>query len=217
MKRQIAIGDKFGRLTVIEYVEPHFTKSGRKINRCKCICECGNAVVVDDWHLSSGKTVSCKCYQRERQIEANIKHGYCKTRLYYIWCSIKERCGNPKNKIYKDISLCEEWKSFENFKDWALANGYQDELTIDRKDSNKGYEPDNCRWTTFKVQANNTSRNHYITIDGITHTLSEWVDIYDTKYQLVKDRIYSGWNPKDALSMPKGSRNPQKDTERKIC
>lgn len=208
----IKIGDKFGKLTVLEYAEPTFTKSGRKIKKCKCLCECGNTVIVDNWHLASGATVSCKCYQKQRQTEANIKHGYHDTRLYHIWSSIKRRAENPNNKIYKNVHLCTEWHNFEPFMEWSMANGYNDELTIDRIDNSKGYEPNNCRWTTFKVQANNTSRNHYITIDGVTHTLSEWVDIYNTKYQMVKDRIYSGWNPKDALRLPKGSRNPKRST-----
>lgn len=209
-KGSISIGDRFGKLVVIAYDEARFTKSGRKIKRCKCICDCGNTVVVDNWHLKSGATVSCKCFRRQQQIEANIKHGHSHKRLYNIWCSIKQRAGNQNNKIYRNVSLCNEWKEFEPFMKWSLQNGYQDNLTIDRIDNNKGYEPSNCRWTTFKIQANNTSRNHYITIDGITHTLSEWVDIYNTKYQMVKDRIYSGWKPKDALMLPKGSRNPKK-------
>lgn len=209
-KGNIEIGERFGKLVVIGFAEPTFTKSGRKIKRCECLCDCGNKVIVDNWHLKGGATVSCKCYRKQRQIETNIKHGYRRTRLYYIWCGMKQRAGNPNNRLYANVSICDEWKDFISFKDWSLANGYRDDLTIDRVDNNKGYEPSNCRWTTFKVQANNTSRNHYITIDGITHTLSEWVDIYDTEYQMVKDRIYSGWNPLDALTMPKGSRNPIK-------
>ena len=100
------------------------------------------------------------------------KHGDKGTRLYTIWCNMKARCNNKKNPVYggKGISVCNEWaNSYTVFKDWAIAEGYNDTLTIDRINSNLNYEPSNCRWVGRKIQNNNTRRN--IIVDGTTLTL----------------------------------------------
>lgn len=200
------IGEKFGRLTVIERAEDQFTPKGKRIIRYKCKCDCGNEKVVAKWHLTSGKIVSCGCYQHERQVKANTKHGHTGTHLYNVWCGIKERCSDTNNPLYggKGITICPEWEfNFQAFAEWSYSHGYVPNLSIDRRDNSKGYSPDNCRWTTYKVQANNTSRNHYVTIDGETHTLSEWCDILHMKYSTVKDRIYKyKWDDIRALTTP---------------
>jgi len=101
---------------------------------------------------------------------AGRTHGESKTRLYSTWKAIKNRCHNPNSSDYpqygaRGVSVCDEWRdSYEAFRDWALANGYSDELTIDRIDNNGNYTPDNCRWTTHTVQSRNTRRlsdKHY--------------------------------------------------------
>lgn len=205
-KEDKLLNQRFGRLIVSERVEDHFTPSGRKIIRYKCKCDCGNETIVSKCHLTSGKIVSCKCYQHERQVEANTKHGGTNTHLYNIWCSMKERCNNLANPLYggKGITVCDEWvHDFQAFADWSYEHGYARNLSIDRIDNSKGYSPDNCRWTTFKVQANNTSRNRYVTIDEETHSLSEWCDIYKIKYSTVQCRIYKrGWNIIEAIITP---------------
>lgn len=105
-----------------------------------------------------------------------------RTRLYRIWNNMKQRCGNPNNTVYsyyggKGISICDEWKrSFDVFSQWAYSNGYTEEMTIDRIDSNKNYAPENCRWVSRKVQANNTRSNRLITYNGRTQTTAQWAE-----------------------------------------
>ena len=100
------------------------------------------------------------------------QHGDKGTKLYTAWCNMKARCRNTNNPIYggKGIKVCNEWsQSYTAFKEWSVSNGYSEELTIDRKNSNGDYEPDNCRWVSYKTQNNNKCSN--IAIDNTTLTL----------------------------------------------
>jgi hypothetical protein len=153
-------GETFGRLTVVRY-------EGQCKNTAlwRCKCACGNEVVVSGKNLRSGNTKSCGCLHSELSAkvgrEANMTHGMTRTRLHTIWCDMKARCYYPKDKCYhlyggRGITVCDEWRNdFTLFRDWALSHGYQDDLSIDRVDNDKGYFPDNCRWATAKEQANN--------------------------------------------------------------
>lgn len=131
------------------------------------------------------------------------------TRLYSIWQAMKTRCFNPNFAAYmryggRGISVCKEWADdFPAFREWALANGYSDDLTIDRIDTSKGYSPDNCRWATYKEQANNTRRNIKITVNGETGTVAEICRKYSVNRFLVYDRITRlGWEPEKAIFTP---------------
>lgn len=134
------------------------------------------------------------------------KHGFCKTRLYNIYCGMIGRCRNEKNPAYKyygkrGITVCEEWqKDFVVFKDWAFANGYTDELSIDRIDVNKGYCPDNCRWVGNIEQQNNKRDNHFLECNGEIHTFSEWSRITGIRANLIYHRWAAGWKPEDILN-----------------
>ena len=118
-------------------------------------------------------------------------HGYYGTRLYRIWIAMRSRCYSEKNESYKDyggrgISVCDEWSnSFVAFMQWSLSSGYQENLTIDRIDTDGNYCPENCRWATRKEQANNKRNTLYITFEGITHTSSEGASILGISVQTV--------------------------------
>lgn len=123
----------------------------------KCLCECGRTAYVDTHSLTTGNTKSCGC----KKYGGRRTHGEAasQTRLYRIWAAMKLRCNNKNNIGFhryggKGIKVCDEWNTFEVFRDWAMSNGYSDELTIDRIDSNGDYVPENCRWVSYKVQIN---------------------------------------------------------------
>ncbi len=161
MSRFIDItGQRFGRLTVLVHV------GSNDQNRAmwKCRCDCGELHIVESYKIRSGHTKSCGCLHEEvkRSIRSlKLRHGQCDQRLHRIWKAMKTRCTNPKSSGWKwygarGISVCEQWReSFEAFRDWALANGYSDDLSIDREDNDGNYEPGNCRWATRSVQNNN--------------------------------------------------------------
>lgn len=116
-------------------------------------------------------------------------------KLYAVWSAMKQRCTNPNNKKWeryggRGISVCAEWKdSYDNFKVWALSNGYREGLTLDRIDNNKGYEPSNCRWTTYHEQNLNTSRSVHIEYKGEVHSPQEWADLYGLKLKAIYTRM----------------------------
>lgn len=204
-------GLKFGRLTVVE--ESGRTDEGILIWRC--ICDCGNEVSISGKSLRQNNTRSCGCLQKDvaRLIGRNNKtHGAKsnkeRTRLYIIYINMKQRCLNPKNSAYKNyggrgISICEDWReSFELFRDWALSNGYDETLTIDRINNDGNYTPVNCRWATSFEQTNNRRTTRKETLNGITKSLSDWFKEYGRSYNLVRRRLFMGWSLLQALESP---------------
>lgn len=198
-------GQRFGRLTAIKYAG----KSKGKQTLWECRCDCGNTVIVHQQNLKSGHTNSCGCYNSDIASESNKTHGESKLRIYTIWHDMLLRCYSDKHHSYylyggSGITVCAEWKnSYESFRDWSYANGYAENLSIDRIDYTGNYEPSNCRWATLLVQANNTSRNLYYTIDGITDTLANWCRKYNMPYMTVHSRVYAlKWDILDALTKP---------------
>jgi hypothetical protein len=122
---------------------------------------------------------------------------------------MKQRCLNENNIQYIDygergITICEEWKNdFELFYNWSISNGYEEGLSIDRINNDKGYYPDNCRWTNELVQANNTRSNHYLTFGSETKTIAEWGRELNLPAKIISDRITKqGWSIEKALTTP---------------
>lgn len=183
-------GQKFGRLTVIERAE---NKGKHTVWKCKC--ECGNIIDVYSTHLNQGKSTSCGCLRVELIKERSTTHGKSKTRLNNIYNTMKQRCYNESNSCFyrygaRGITICDEWEnSFKAFYAWSMANGYADNLTIDRIDNNKGYSPDNCRWATVKEQSNNRRNNHLITYNGKTQTMTQWAEELGINKSTLRSRI----------------------------
>lgn len=175
-------GMRFGRLIAVERagVQNAGKRGSKTLWLCKC--DCGKEKIVLRNSLVCGQTKSCGCLEKEVKKTMHLKHGMAKTRLWKIWCGIKDRCNRPNNRDYpryggRGISMCDEWKDdFQAFHDWAIENGYRDDLTIDRIDNNGNYEPGNCRWVTRKEQTRN--RNNTIKIP-----LAEIAEIEGIGYQ----------------------------------
>ena len=198
---RVSIGDKFGRWKVVNEAED---------KKALCQCECGTERLVYIDNLVRGKTKSCGCYRKEYLADIKTNGARDNHKLYQVWNGMKYRCYDKKSKSYKDygergIAVCKEWKDdFPGFLKWSLENGYEEGLTIDRIDNDKGYCPDNCRWVNRTVQNRNRRCNHYIEIDGETKTLVEWSLISGLKRQTIQSRIRYGWSGKDLLLPTKG-------------
>lgn len=172
----------------------------------ECQCDCGNTTIVYPQQMITGRQKACRCGKSVTFHEMHYKHGGAGTRLYEIWCSMKKRCNNPHARNYaryggRGITVCSEWEQFEPFRDWALSVGYAEALTLERKDVNGNYCPENCTWIPQKRQARNRTSNKNIQINGETHTLVEWCEIRKLNYSTVYSRIRRGATPEVALEM----------------
>lgn len=201
------IGDRYGRLTITD--KPTIGKWSKL--HVRCICDCGNSTHVSFGSLTSGNTISCGCFRRETTRKRSVIHGESNTHLFWIWCGIKNRCYNSNEPSFKNygsrgISVCNEWRdNFTAFRDWAITNGYDDSLEIDRINNDGNYEPSNCHWVTHKENSRNTRRNHPLTAFGDTKSIAEWVDDNRcvVKYDVLQWRITCGhWNAEIAITTP---------------
>ena len=191
-------GRRYGKLVVLNRDE---NNKGRNV-KWVCVCDCGSQTTVCGNDLKAGKTVSCGCLRKEG---SHRTHSMSRTRLYRIWGNMKSRCTNSNVKQYKDygargITVCQEWMdSFETFKEWAMANGYSEELTIDRIDVNGNYNPSNCRWITRKEQSLNRTDNHWLNYKGETKTIAEWSAITGIHRATIESRLRNGMTTEQAL------------------
>ena len=200
MTKHDLTGRRFGRLTVIGAAP-----SRGKRTYWKCLCDCGNTREIHAYNLVRGATKSCGCLNNEKRIARSKTHGQTKTRLHRTWCHIKGRCLCKTDAAYKNyggrgITICDEWRnSFEAFRDWAIAAGYTEQLTIDRIDPNGNYSPENCRWVDMKVQ-NRNKRNNLV-FKG--KCLAVWCEELGISSALVEARYRRlGWPLEKAIFTP---------------
>lgn len=199
MKKYIyKIGDTFGRLTLLEEIPK------RKFI-AKCICN--NIKKYDKYSILSGHTKSCGCIRIENTSKLKYKHGLRYTRLNSIWKNMRKRCFGKNEPNYKNygargITICNEWSEFINFYNWAINNGYQEHLTIERKNVNGNYSPENCCWILRSEQNKNTRCCVKITAFGETKNLADWAKDSRCKVssRCIINRIKRGINPEIAIT-----------------
>ena len=192
---QLVAGQKFNKLTVIKLQKTEDRvyksdriKSGKRILHLEyylCKCDCGKETVVEKSHLRKkvGATESCGC-------SMGTHHMSHKNRIWGIWAGIRKRClgqnkNSPDYKNYRGrgIKICEEWKKdFMSFYNWAIQNGYKDNLTIERIDNNGNYDPSNCRWAPREEQSANRRGNRKILFDGKENTIKQLAEKMGLKY-----------------------------------
>lgn len=186
-------GQKFNRLTVIEYVGQ---------SKWLCLCDCGNKVSVVTSHLKNGHTRSCGCYQTDVQ----TKHGASFDKTYRVWISMRSRCRNPNDRAYpnyggRGIKVCERWEDYSTFlSDMGLPP--DERMQIDRTDNNGNYEPGNCKWVYQLDNLNNRRNNVRIEYNGRTQTIAQWAAELGIHYRTLNNRINRGWSVERAFTEP---------------
>ena len=191
-------GRTFGRLFVIKR---HEYRDAQKNVLWECLCECGGTKMASTGSLVHGGVKSCCRFGTKTMDWQN-------NRLARIWYNMIKRCTNKRNVGYinygaRGISVCQEWGNFEAFKKWALDNGYNDTLTIDRVDGGGNYEPSNCRWATYTDQANNRRGNVTLSLNGETKTISQWAIEYKISPSRIRRRIVClKWSEEKAITTP---------------
>lgn len=206
-------GFKFGRLRVVGFVGV--------INRkafWKCVCKCGVRKIVSGLNLRTGVTRSCGCIHTEMISNLNRSHGACsnkKTRgvfsEYIIWCGMKSRCFNAKNKRFTDyggrgIRVCNRWiHSFPNFLA-DMGKKPTKKHTLERKNNNGNYTPRNCRWATIREQQHNRRDNRILTHNGKSLCMEVWAGMLGCKGGTIFQRLKRGWTVSDAVSVHVGGK-----------
>ena len=195
-------GQKFGKLTAIKKVG---IKNNNSVWLCKCDCGCEKEITLS--HLRQG-TKSCGCLPKEIAHELgnkskigdrSRKHGDFGTKLYGIWAGMKRRCQNPHTKYFsyyggRGIKVCEEWQDYIPFKEWAMQNGYHEGLSIERKNVNGDYCPENCEWITLSEQNKNKRTTIHLEYQGKSYTIKEVAEITGLKERTIMGRVERGWD-----------------------
>jgi hypothetical protein len=196
-------GQKFGRLTVIEFSRKNVHRHAYWV----CECECGNKVDVNASHLKSGHTRSCGCFNFKSFSLKRTKHkphGMSGSPEHKTWRGMIKRCTNPNAINYKNyggrgITVCDRWlNSFENF--YAdMGEKPSKSHSIDRLNNNLGYSKDNCRWSVQIDQQRNRRNNRWITVECCVRTVAEWADIVGASQSVIYSRLSRGWSEYDAV------------------
>lgn len=213
MRKDIT-GQRFGKLVAVKRLPTRLSPSGRKYSVWLCQCDCGKQVEARLNNLTEGTKRSCGCLIKEAHAEQcrelgkqSTKHGDFGTKLYGVWAAMKRRCYNPHAKYFelyggRGIKVCQDWHEYEPFKEWALTNGYQQGLSIDRIDCDGNYEPGNCRWVTMAAQQRNCRNNRHYNYKGKSYTVKEIAEMVGLKPRTVQGRIERGWTIEEVVETP---------------
>lgn len=195
---------RFGKVRVIRRASAY----GETPVKWLCLCDCGVEFATAGGELRGGRVKSCGCARIESVKKALTTHGMSGTRMFKIWSHMIERCTCKTHKQYehyggRGITVCDEWKKFENFHEWATENGYKESLTIDRIDNDGNYKPSNCRWADNFTQQNNQRRTTRVEVNGVTMTLSEWALETGIKKTTLESRYYKGVRGSKFIEAPR--------------
>lgn len=198
--RIIKKGDKFGRLTVLS-IE-------RGVMAIPCRCKCGKRVVPHRTNLVSGRTRSCGCLRLERVTRHGAARNAERTPEYAVWQAIVQRCTNKKNRQFKNyggrgIKLYAPWRDFRVFiKAVGRRPVGRGRMTIERIKNNRGYEPGNVRWTTYRNQNRNKRTNRWLVFHGRRQVLVDWARETGISTTTIIRRLADGWSVSRTLTMP---------------
>ena len=201
----VTANPKYGRLEV----QSTYIQCG--IRRAVCICDCGTRCTCVLAEMKRGRTRSCGCLERESRTKATRTHGASKTPEYNVWCHMHARCSNPSDAAYKNygargINVCLRWNRFENF---ILDMGERPTAkhTLERKENDGDYMPENCEWATRYVQSNNRRNNIVHEVDGELLTLSQFSRRFGVSYATLQARRNRGWKIEDVFTIPNSPRS----------
>ncbi len=195
-------GQRFGKLMVIKFL-------GRLNyhSMYHCACDCGGMAVATSNNLRRNHTTSCGCQSSRKDFgrRTTFTHGKRNHPLYESWLGMRNRCYWPQHNRFehyggKGIKVCDEWRDdFEVFYKWGIANGWKKGLQIDRKENDKDYCPDNCKFSTVKQQARNRTTNVKLTVNGITKIAIEWAEEVNINPSIIYSRLKRGYSHQEAV------------------
>jgi len=214
MTKSIEPGTTCGWLTVLR-PGPPFKNAWQNKSTSVCRCKCGRETTVLNANfregLKHGRMMSCGCYAAS--LENRVSrfkgkyYGESTTRLARCHAEMMRRCYDPADKSWKyyggqGVSVVDIWHTYAAFKQWALSNGYRDDLTLDRIDYRGNYCPENCRWITIQAQQRNKRSNKWLTYKGETKPLATWAEELGFNYYVVRSRLRYGWSVERAFETP---------------
>lgn len=202
-------GEKYNRLTIVKEVDPEIQYNKGKITplrKFECLCDCGKTTVQRFSGIKGGSIKSCGCLKNENL--GYYKHGGSKEVLYRVWVNMIQRTEDQTVRAYKNyggrgISMCAQWRGdYEVFRGWAMENGWEQGLEVDRRDNNGNYGPENCRIVTRKINCNNTRRTRIHEYNGEMLSITQIDELLGIPPKKIMQRIdKQGWSFEKAISI----------------